>query len=430
MAVRNTLYAGKALLSRDTTGADRTQDETPSGRRMFRLLGSLAFGHSFVHFSGHAFVVLMAEVVSSLGLPPSAAGIIMASRSMGGALSQFPMGMLADRFADRRTLFMTGALLWFGVFYFSLGFTDDLVTIAILAGLLGFGGALWHPPAIGLISTRLPERRAFGMAMHGIGAGVGDTLGPLIVGVLLLAFSWQTIFKLALIPGILFAVVFFLLMHGFATGSSRGHTSMAGYFKALGESARHRPLLLSVVAGSTRTGGQMVLLAFVPLYALDDLGLGKGLVGAVASLLLGLSLVSQPVLAYISDRIGRKYTVLPTAALLAILAPMLALTTGATSLFVVVTAIGLLMFSTALVLNAYGLDIAPPELHSSITAAQFLSGLAVGGLSPLVAGAIADSYGIDSAFIVAGVLFGTTTVMVLFLPNSKSGRPTTKFGAG
>jgi MFS family permease len=174
----------------------------------------------------------------------------------------------------------------------------------------------------------------------------------------------------------------------------------------------------------------MVLLAFVPLYALDDLGLGKGLVGAVASLLLGLSLVSQPVLAYISDRIGRKYTVLPTAALLAILAPMLALTTGATSLFVVVTAIGLLMFSTALVLNAYGLDIAPPELHSSITAAQFLSGLAVGGLSPLVAGAIADSYGIGSAFIVAGVLFGTTTVMVLFLPNSKSGRPTTKFGAG
>jgi MFS family permease len=88
------------------------------------------------------------------------------------------------------------------------------------------------------------------------------------------------------------------------------------------------------------------------------------------------------------------------------------------------------MFSTALVLNAYGLDIAPPELHSSITAAQFLSGLAVGGLSPLVAGAIADSYGIGSAFIVAGVLFGTTTVMVLFLPNSKSGRPTTKFGAG
>lgn len=417
-------------MSTESTGADQAQDERLSGRRVVRLLGSLAFGHSFIHFSGHAFVVLMAEVVSSLGLAPSAAGIIMASRSVGGAISQFPMGMLADRFADRRTLFMTAALLWFGAFYFFIGFASDLVTIAILAGFLGFGGALWHPPAIGLISTRLPERRAFGMAMHGIGAGAGDTLGPLVVGGLLLAFTWQTIFKMALIPGLLFALVFFLLMRGFATGSSRGHTSMADYFKALGESARHRPLLLSVVAGSTRTGGQMILLAFVPLYALEDLGLSKGLVGAVASLLLGLSLVSQPVLAYISDRIGRKYTVLPTAALLTILAPMLALTTGAASLFVVVTAIGLVMFSTALVLNAYGLDIAPPELHSSITAAQFLSGLAVGGVSPLVAGVIADSQGIGSSFIVAGILFGITTVMILFLPNAKSGRPTTKFGAG
>lgn len=352
----------------------------------------------------------------------------MASRSMGGAISQFPMGMLADRFASRRTLFMTTGLIWFGVFYFFIGFASNLITIAILAGLLGFGGALWHPPAIGLISTRLPDRRAFGMAMHGIGAGAGDTLGPLVVGGLLLLFTWQAIFKMALIPGLFFAIVFFLLMRGFTTGSSRGHTSMRGYFTALGESAKHRPLLLSVIAGSTRTGGQMTLMAFVPLYALDELDLSKGLVGAIASLLLGLSLISQPVLAYISDRIGRKYTVLPTAALLTILAPMLALTTGATSLLIVVAAIGLVMFSTALVLNAYGLDIAPPELHSSITAAQFLCGLAVGGVSPLIAGAIADSRGIGSTFIVAGVLFGITTLMILLLPNAKSDRPSTKFG--
>lgn len=421
--------AQKALLSTENAGTNQARRETLSGPRTFRLLGSLAFGHFFVHFAGHAFIVLMAEIVSSLGLAPSAAGIIMAARSIGGAISQFPMGMLADRFADRRTLFMTAALLWFAVFYFFIGFANDLLTIALLAGLLGFGGALWHPPAIGLISTRMPERRAFGMAMHGIGAGAGDTLGPLIVGGMLLAFTWQTIFKLTLVPGLIFALVFFLLMHGFATGSSRGHTSMADYFKSLGESARHRPLLLSVVAGSTRTGGQMILMAFVPLYALDDLGLSKGLVGAVASMLLGLSLVSQPVLAYVSDRIGRKYTVLPTAALLTALTPILALTTGAVSLFVVVGAIGLVMFSTALVLNAYGLDIAPPELHSSITAAQFLSGLAVGGVSPFIAGTIADSRGIESAFIAAGVLFGVTTLTVLFLPNVKSNRPTTRFGA-
>ena len=404
------------------------QETRSEGRSGTSLLATLAFGHSFVHFTGQAFVVLLAEVVTSLGLSPSATGIIMASRSLGGALSQFPMGMLADRFATQRIYFMTAAILWFGVFYFLIGFANDLVALAVLAGLLGAGGALWHPPAIGMISTRFPDRRAFAMSMHGVGAGFGDSVGPLLVGALLIAFSWQTIFRMTLVPGIAIALMFYLLMRKTAGGEARGHTSLSAYFRALRDAARHRPLLLSVVAGSARTGGQMTLIAFMPLYARDTLGLSTWWVGFLAGLMLGLSLVSQPVLGYISDRIGRKYTVLPAAIVLTAVTPLLVLTTGAFSLLAVVTVIGLVMFSTALLLNAYGLDIAPLELHSSITAAQFLSGLAIGGIAPLLAGTIADARGIEAAFIISAGLFSITAVMILFLPNVKSTRAAPRFG--
>ena len=407
-----------------------TQETGVGGRGGASLLATMAFGHSFVHFTSQAFVVLLAEVVTSLGLSPSATGIIMASRSLGGAVSQFPMGMLADRFAAKRTYFMTAAILWFGFFYFLIGFASDLAVLALLAGFLGIGGALWHPPAIGMISTRFPDRRAFAMSMHGVGASFGDLVGPLLVGGLLIAFAWQSIFRMMLVPGVIIAVVFYLLMRNAATGDAQGHTSMAGYFSALRDAARHRPLLLSVVAGSARTGGQMTLVAFVPLYARHTLDLSTAAVGALASLLLGLSLVSQPVLGYVSDRIGRKWTVLPTSALLTVVTPLLALTTGAGPLFAVVAAIGLVMFSTALLLGAYGLDIAPPELHSSITAAQFLSGLAVGGVAPLIAGGIADVRGIESAFLISGGLFGITTLMIVFLPNVKPTRSAPRFSAG
>lgn len=403
--------------------------EAVRGRQGISLLSTLAMGHSFIHFSGHAFVLLLAEAVTSLGLGPSALGIIFASRSLGGAISQFPMGMMADRYPTKRTLFMTAAILWFGFFYFVVGFASDLAVFVVLALLLGVGGALWHPPAIGLISTRFPERRAFGMAIHGVGASIGDIIGPLLVGALLLTFAWQSIFRMMLIPGVIIGVAFFLLMRGTTTGHSRGHTSMAGYMSALKDAAKHRPLAISVLAGSTRTGGQMVLLAFVPLYALDDLGLSKGLVGAITSMLLGLSLVSQPIVGYISDRIGRKYTALPMSVLLTALAPTLAFVSGPVSLVIVVAGIGLIMFSAALVLGAYGLDIAPMELHSSITAAQFLSGLAMGAIWPLIAGLVAESQGIEIVFFIASALFGITAVMVLFLPNVKGGKPTPKFAA-
>ncbi len=235
---------------------------------------------------------------------------------------------------------------------------------------------------------------------------------------------------MTLVPGIAIALIFYLLMRNVATGEGRGHTSMREYFSALRDAARHRPLLLSVVAGSARTGGQMTLIAFVPLYARVTLDLSTAAVGALASLLLGMSLVSQPVLGYISDRIGRKWTVLPTATLLAVLTPLLAFTDGPGPLFAVVAAIGLVMFSTALLLGAYGLDIAPPELHSSITAAQFLSGLAVGGFAPLIAGGIADVRGIEAAFFISAGLFAITAVMIIFLPNVKSTRAAPRFRTG
>ena len=155
--------------------SSETQETGIGGRSGASLLATLAFGHSFVHFTGQAFVVLLAEVVTSLGLSPSATGIIMASRSLGGALSQFPMGMLADRFAAKRTYFMTLAILWFGIFYFLIGFASNLAVFAVLAGFLGIGGALWHPPAVGMLSTRFPDRRAFAMSMHGVGAGFGPS---------------------------------------------------------------------------------------------------------------------------------------------------------------------------------------------------------------------------------------------------------------
>ena len=41
---------------------------------------------------------------------------------------------------------------------------------------------------------------------------------------------------------------------------------------ALAKTARHRPMLLSLLAGGTRNAAQIVLMTFVPIYARDELG--------------------------------------------------------------------------------------------------------------------------------------------------------------
>ena len=405
------------------------QDTSLTNPRNVTLLGSIACGHAVIHWFASGFPVLLAELVTSTGLGPLAAGTIMGARSISGAIASIPMGMAADRYVHRRTQFMAVSLVWFGGSYFLIGIAPNQTWIIVFAMVLGVGSALWHPPAVGLLSTQFPTRRAMVMAIHGVGASVGDITGPMVIGALLLVVSWKSIFQASVLPAIVLAGVFYLVVRGAGVGEIRGHTSLAGYFEALRQAARHRPLLLSILAGGTRSAGQIILVTFVPIYARDDLGLGPGFVGVLLALLMGLSLVSQPVLGYLSDRTSRKGTLLPGTVVLMAVTPLLGLADDTWTLLAVVCVIGPFLFSSAVLLNALGLDIAPRELHSSVTAAQFLTGLALGSAAPVIAGAVAAAAGTAAAFYVAAVLFGVTLAIVLVLPATKGSTPTPRFVA-
>ena len=93
----------------------------------------------------------------------------------------------------------------------------------------------------------------------------------------------------------------------------------------------------------------------------------------------------------------------------------------------VVSLIGLFLFSSAVLLGALGLDIAPRELHSSVTAAQFLTGMALSSAAPVVAGAVAAVAGTPATFYLAALMFGVTLVIVLLLPSAKGSTPTPRF---
>ncbi len=394
------------------------------------LLGALTLGHAMVHWFGQAFLILLAEAVTALGLSPLAAGTITGARAFSGALWSIPMGMASDRYAARRTIFMTLALAWYGGSFFLISIAPGQGTLIAFAAVLGVASALWHPPAVGMLSTAFPSRRATAIAIHGVGASLGDITGPLVVGVLLLFVAWQDVFRVSVIPAVILSIVFLVVMRGVATGSPRGHTTLAGYFEALGNAAKHRLLLISIMAGGTRSAAQMAIVTFLPIYARDDLDLAPGVVGVLLALVLGLSIASQPVLGYLSDKTNRKVAILPGIVILTVATPFIGLITSLWLLVVVVSLIGLFMFSIAIPLGALGLDISPPELHSSVTAAQFLVGLGLGGIAPVAAGAIATVVGIEGAFYFAAVLFAITLVLVLMLPATKGTMPTPRFASG
>jgi MFS family permease len=394
------------------------------------VIGTVTVGHATVHWFGAAFVLLLAEIVASLGLGPLAAGTVIGARSFSGALANAPMGVLADRFSGHRAWFMAVALAWLGVSFFLVGLSPSFPVLVAFAAVLGIAGALWHPPAIGFLSTRFPDRRAFALAVNGVGASFGDITGPLVVGGLLLVVSWESIFRFSFLPVVAAAVVFLLIMRGTAGATAPGHRSMGLYFASLRDAAKDRDLLLALIASGTRSAGQLVVVAFLPLYARSELGLQPGFVGVLLALLLGMSMISQPILGYLSDRTSRKAVILPGVIVLTVLTPWIGFISNQWVLLALVSVIGLFLFSMATLLGALALDIAPAGLASSTTAAQFLLGLGVGSIAPVVAGAIGRVAGIETTFFVATALFALTVPLVAILPKTQGKGPTPRMLAG
>ena len=83
---------------------------------------------------------------------------------------------------------------------------SGLAGAIIGAALIGLGTAAWHPPAMGALSARFPERRATALSIHGMGATVSDTLTPLAVGALLVVVFWRDFLHAQLLASVVAGV--------------------------------------------------------------------------------------------------------------------------------------------------------------------------------------------------------------------------------
>ncbi|KAI0078556.1 MFS general substrate transporter [Panus rudis PR-1116 ss-1] len=103
------------------------------------------------------------------------------------------LGRLADLYGRKRT-FLLG-IAFQGAFGLGCAFAQDEVTIDILRGFQGIGGAAIIPAALGTLAHAFPPSRlrSFAFASFGAGAPVGASVGNLIGGVLteLTPQSWR-----------------------------------------------------------------------------------------------------------------------------------------------------------------------------------------------------------------------------------------------
>ena len=381
----------------------------------------ISVGHAMTHWYPGAFVVMLPFFATDLGLSLTEVGILIGLRNVTSTLINLPGGMIVD-LIGRRKLIMVLAIAWAGIPYLFLGLTQNFLIIAGFMAIVGVGNLLYHPAALSSLSELYPGRRGFATAMHSLGASIGDTAAPFAAGIALTWYTWREITLANVIPGLVMSVIFWYFMRNTSLQSARstGALSARAYLDGAIKLFRDPNMLKIAVLGGARSMSQAGLSTFLPIYLTGAAGLSVALVGTYMAIVQGAGIVSGPISGSLSDRIGRRPLIaagmLSSSVMLIVLMAL-----RVEWLFVLVLAlIGFFLYSTQPVLNAWALDIAPPELGGTSIGILFAAQSLLGGLAPVVGGVLADAFGIEAAFYFIAVTVLAANLIIVTIRDDQA----------
>jgi MFS family permease len=369
------------------------------------------------HLFNGVIAVILPLITASLGLSLAQAGALVSARTLFAGAASFPSGFFAD-LASRRSLLLGLCIGMIGLATLGLSASYSFSALLIFMALAGFGGGWFHPQSLAILSAKYREQKAFALGVHDSSANLGEVVGPLALALLLSFFDWRTALQIWAIPGILIGSLYALMGAESGLAAPRARD----YRKAVWNDVLKNKTIFGLVAVSTmRAMGQTALAAFLPLYLSLHLKLSAGAAGAYMSILFLFAGLAPAVVGWFSDRFGHKrlivfFSLLSVVAIVAI--PYLG--TGLV-LGIGMGALGALLWALRPVIVSAAMSSAPQHLSGSIVAVIYGANMGVSFLAPILAGIVADQYGLPMALTaIAGFPLIAAIVTLMLLKPARS----------
>jgi MFS family permease len=391
----------------------------PGGEsRSFREVWLITLGHALTHWYPSTFYLLLPIIGRELGLTYSQIGLIMTCQYVAGAVANVPGGVLVDT-VGRKGVLMALSLFWVGFPYLLMGFSHGYLVLLGCVALVGFGNSLWHPTAIPTLARRFPERKGLVLSIHGMGGNVGDALAPLAVGALLTWLTWREVVVLNVLPGLAMAVLLLLMLGTLRFGAKPGTAKpegrvqgLADYFRGVPALFRNRSLVMLTTSSAFRSMTQNGLLTFLPVYLAYEMGYSPFWVGAGMFALQAAGFAASPIAGHLSDSMGRRSIMVTSMLMTAVVLVFMAFAGKSHAFIVFVAILGFFLYAIRPVMQAWILETTPKNMGGTSIGILFGAQSLGASVAPLIAGIIADHYGLMATF---WFLAGTIVVANLFI---------------
>lgn len=383
--------------------------EVPSWLLMVIMVG----GHAIKHAYTSGFLLLLPEMRLGMGLSNAEIGNVVTARGLAGGLTNFPAGFLADRSSNRWPAILGLTMVLMGTVQFIMGVTGEYAAIIACTVVVGGAISFWHPPAIAALSQRFAARRGFAIAMHGTGGSIGEALGPVAVGALLVTLTWQGVLQFSFIPAVITGLAVWLLARN-VKGETGGRLTVAAYAASLGNLAGTPALRTVILVTGITAMATTGFSTFLPVYLRIDLSYAPPVAAGFIFASQAAGIASQPVMGFLSDRFGRLSVVIPSLGILGAGILLVSVAPPGVLLAAAVLLAGAFQFPTIALFLAAAMDFVKPHMQATTVSLVYGISFLAGSISPLIAGRLADSFGVTAVFTYAGgmVLLGAALLVV------------------
>ena len=357
--------------------------------------------------------VLLPHLRVSFDLDLATAGLLLSFLFVAYALGQLPGGVLADRVGERLTLSLSVGLSGLALLLLAGVATTGSLFVGTI--LLGFAVGLYAIGRFTAVAALYPEGYGTAVGVLNVAPALGQALLPPLAGIVAVIVGWRAGFGLFVPAFALVAVSLWLVVPVRDPSTERAVDSLSL------ETVRYLLIVLRnpaiVLATTVMILGISIWQAFTgfyPTYLIEE----KGLSTTAASVLYGIyfaaTALMHPISGIIYDRLDVRYTLGVVGVAVVSLAALPFVET-VWALVVVSILLGtLLAFETST--ESYLVATLPADLKGTGFGVLRTTIFAVGAVSPVAFGAIAERGYFDEVFFVFAGLAAVVVLLGTALP--------------
>lgn len=347
------------------------------------------------------------------------AGLVITVPNVIRLFFMLPTGIVADRFGPHRLVTLSMLVGGLAALLVSQSTTASILVLSL--SLIMISVTLYHPPGLSIIGNLFddPRERSTAIGLHGASGCVGQSIGAISTGLLLIQFGWRFCYLLYAIPILAWAAILAkakttqqprkpledLKDPADTQASNSRQSSSKSSFVTVGFAT----LMLTMALNALANGG---VSSFMTTYMTTR----EGLAFQIASIIYGagplVGIAGSLFGGHLSTKLGDK-----TALMLTYVGQvtfLLGLITIPSIYLAVASFLLYQMFSAALWTPASSLvaHLIHRSKGGKAYSLYFLSGDAAGAVAPTVAAMLITTFNIITPFIFATVLLASNVLLV------------------